>query len=184
MTSSGPGFVLGLTAAALATVGFLAYQASANIPPELDPAHLDSPAGVSFTKAPRDKRHPAALPSGSGAGRRVVYSLDDDRVWLVGTGNKVRRTFAVAPGSLDPAPGTYRVTSRSNKVTGTDGTPIEHVVRFASVDNVAIGFSAALDGATPRPDMRVKSGGIRGSRADGDAMWAFATIGHKVVVIR
>ncbi|MET9733725.1 hypothetical protein ABZZ79_24670 [Streptomyces sp. NPDC006458] len=184
MTSSSPGFVLGLTAAALVTVGFLAYQASANVPPELDHAHPASPSDVSFTKAPRDRRHPVALPSGSGAGVRVVYSLDDNRIWLVGTGNKVRRTFAVAPGSVDPAPGTYRVTSRSNRVTGTDGTPIEHVVRFANVGGVAVGFSAAVDGSTPPPDPRVRTGGIRGSRADGDAMWSFATIGHKVVVIR
>jgi hypothetical protein len=30
----------------------------------------------------------------------------------------------------------------------------------------------------------VRTGGIRESRPDGDAMWAFATIGAKVVVIR
>jgi hypothetical protein len=30
----------------------------------------------------------------------------------------------------------------------------------------------------------VKTGGIRESRTDGEAMWMFATIGQKVVVIR
>lgn len=113
-----------------------------------------------------------------------MYSVAADRVWLVGADGKVTRTFAVTPGSVDPAPGTYPVTSRSNSVTGTDGTPIEHVVRFTSVDGVAIGFSAALDGSAPAADPAVRTGGIRESRPDGDAMWRFATIGEKVVVIR
>jgi hypothetical protein len=34
------------------------------------------------------------------------------------------------------------------------------------------------------PDPRSRTGGIRQSRADGNAMWEFATIGQKVVVIR
>jgi hypothetical protein len=184
VTSSSAGFVAGLTAAAVATVGFLAYQASATVPPELRNPQAASPKDVSVTKAPRDKEHPAALPSGSGSGERVVYSVDDDRVWLVGHGNKVLRTFPVTPGSVDPAPGSYAVTSRSNAVTGTDGTPVEHVVRFTSAQGVSIGFSAAVDGSTPRPEPHVKTGGIRESRKDGNAMWDFATIGRKVVVIR
>jgi hypothetical protein len=105
-------------------------------------------------------------------------------VWLVSAGNRVENTFKVMPGSVDPRPGSYAVTSRSNAVTGTDGVPVEHVVRFASVGGVVIGFSAAVDGSSPRPDPEIKTGGIRESRADGDAMWMFATIGQKVVVIR
>lgn len=112
-----------------------------------------------------------------------MYSLDDDRVWLVGSDGGVKRTFEVAPGSVDPLPGTYAVTSRAAAVTGTDGTPIEHVVRFTTAHDVTIGFSAALDGSLPEPDPTVKTGGIRQSVADGDAMWDFATIGQAVVVI-
>ena len=182
---SSSGFVAGLTAAAIAVVGYLTYQASAHAPDDLGRPSASKSSGASASNAPRDKKNPAALPGDSGAGARVVYSLDDDRVWLVGARGKVKRTFTVTPGSVDPAPGTYAVTSRSNSVTGTDGTPIEHVVRFTSTDGVAIGFSAAVgDTATPAPDMNVPTGGIRESRADGAAMWQFATIGAKVVVIR
>lgn len=85
---------------------------------------------------------------------------------------------------MDPRPGSYRVTSRAGAVTGTDGIPIEHVVRFATVNDVTIGFSAALDGSLPEPDPTMLTGGIRQSTADGDAMWEFATIGEPVVVIR
>ncbi|WP_340376776.1 hypothetical protein U5640_17810 [Streptomyces sp. SS7] len=175
--------VAGLTAAAVATVGFLAHQASTNVPPGLArSAGAATPAAA--RKAPRDRVHPTALPGNSGTGRRVVYSLDDDRVWLVGMAGNVERTFHVTPGRVDPPPGGYAVTSRSGAVTGTDGTPVEHVVRFATVDGVVIGFSAAVKAFVPAPDAPVRTGGIRQTRPDGDAMWDFATIGQRVVVIR
>jgi hypothetical protein len=185
MTGSSSGIVAGLTVAALATVGFLAYQASASVPAGLGAtARTSAPPAVATSKAPRDRKNPAALPAGSGSGERVVYSLDDDRVWLVAKNGKVNRTFKVTPGTVDPVTGSYWVTSRSNAVTGTDGTPIQHVVRFTSTGGIAIGFSAAVSGATHGPDPAVKSGGIRESVEDGAAMWEFATIGQSVVVIR
>ncbi|MEV5173485.1 hypothetical protein AB0L10_20910 [Streptomyces flaveolus] len=184
MAGTSSGIVAALTAAALGTVGFLAYRAQATVPASLGagPAVHATPT----SKAPRDRHNPTALPSGSGTGERVVYSVDDDRVWLVTPGNRVQRTFPVRPGSVDPPVGTYWVTSRSNTATGTDSIPIEHVVRFTSVDGVAIGFSAAVDGGAEgmAADSGVKTGGIRETRADGDAMWNFATIGVRVVVIR
>jgi hypothetical protein len=181
VANSSSTFVAGLTVAALATVGFLAFQASASAP--ADPARPQrGGAPVAASKAPRDKGHPA-LPGDSGTGERVVYSLDDDRVWLVGANGKVKRTFKVTPGTVDPPPGSYAVTSRSSAVTGTDGTPIEHVVRFTTVNDVTIGFSAAVNGPPPEPDPTVRTGGVRESAADGDVMWRFATIGQSVVVI-
>ncbi|MFF2126687.1 hypothetical protein ACFVW1_15065 [Streptomyces olivochromogenes] len=183
MARSSSGFVAGLTAAAVAVVGFLAYQASANVPDTLGKP-LAGASKVPTTKAPRDKKNPVALPTASGRGERVVYSVDDDRVWLVDANNRTERTFKVTPGTVDPAVGTYAVTSRSKAVTGSDGTQVEHVVRFSVVDGVAIGFSSAIDGSTGSPDSTKKLGGIRETRKNGTAMWNFATIGVKVVVIR
>jgi hypothetical protein len=183
-TSSG--IVAALTAAALGAVGFLAYQAHATAPAHLGvrPAAGAPPLTTTGT-APGDRGNPTALPRGSGMGERVVYSVDDDRVWLVGATNRVQRTFRVNPGNIDPPIGTYWVTSRSSAVTGSDGIPVEHVVRFTSVEGLAIGFSAAV-GNAPRtaPDPNARTGGIRETRADGEAMWDFATIGVRVVVIR
>ncbi|MEU5662839.1 hypothetical protein [Streptomyces longwoodensis] len=185
MAVSSAGIVAGLTAAALATVGFLGWQAAAHVPADLaHPADAARTSGISATKAPRDSGRPAALPSGSGKGERVVYSVDDDRVWLVGAAGTVLRTFTVTPGALDPSPGAYAVTSRANRVTGTDGTPVEHVVRFATAQGLAIGFSAAVDGSAPTAGADVRTGAIRASRADGNALWSFATLGRRVVVIR
>ncbi|MEU3610981.1 hypothetical protein ABZ725_01510 [Streptomyces sp. NPDC006872] len=183
MPSNSATFVAGLTAAALTTVGFLAFHASANAP--AGPAEpLRSGAPAKAASAHRDKERSAALPDDSGVGERVVYALSGDRVWLVGSNDEVKRTFKVAPGSVDPLPGSYDVSSRSGAVTGTDGTPIEHVVRFTTVDGVTIGFSAALDGSLPEADPTVKTGGIRETVADGNAMWDFATIGQRIIVIR
>ncbi|MET9675239.1 hypothetical protein ABZY68_19395 [Streptomyces sp. NPDC006482] len=187
MARSSSGIVAGLTAAAVAAVGFLAYQASASAPADLSlkprtpgaVAPSVSPSGGPKQPAP----NPLAVPANSGTGERVVYALSDRRVWLVDGKGKASRTFTVMPSTVHPAPGAYTVTSRSGSVRGSDGVQIEHVVRFATTEDVAIGFSAAVDGSTPTPDPSRKTGGIRMKRADGDALWTFAVIGAKVVVI-
>lgn len=153
MVRSSSGIVAGLTAAALAVIGFLTYQASAYAPDDLSSPRATESAPAA-EKAPRDRNHPTALPTGSGTGERVVYSLDDDRVWLVDDGDRVRLTFQVSPGKVDPLPGRYVVTSRSGTIVGSDGVAVEHVVRFADLDGIAIGFSAAVDGSTTPPTPR------------------------------
>ncbi|MDN3294839.1 hypothetical protein QWM81_12405 [Streptomyces ficellus] len=177
----------GLTAAALTAIGFLAYQASAGAPaglsgkPSAPSASASAPVPGGAPKQPA--ADPLALPERSGTGVRVVYALGDRRVWLVGPNGKVTRTFPVMPSTVHPAPGTYTVTSRSGSVPGSDGVRIEHVVRFANVDGVTIGFSAAVDGSMASPDPDRRTGGIRMKRADGNAMWTFATVNSKVVVV-
>ena len=185
MSRGSSGFVAGLTAAAVAVVGFLAYQASAKAPDRLGAPGPDASASpdASVSPTPKPTRDPKALPARSGTGERVVYALRADRVWLVGAGDEVRRTFTVTPSTVDPAPGTFEVTSRTRAALGSDGVPVEHIVRFTSVDGVTIGFSAAVDGSTVRPDQSQRTGGIRESRADGAAMWRFAGNGTTVVVV-
>ncbi|MDV9201529.1 hypothetical protein R6M67_40860 [Streptomyces sp. Wh19] len=175
----------GLTAAALVAVGVLAFQASAKVPDNLAAPKPKASATTTEHAKPKEKSRPAALPKGSGTGKRVVYALEDRRVWLVDADGKVDRTFEVMPSALNPLPGTYQVnTPRSGAPTkGSDGVMIEHVVRFAMVDDVAVGFSAAVDGSMESPDPTLKTGGVRMSREDGDAMWGFAMVGTKVVVL-
>ncbi|WP_369205039.1 L,D-transpeptidase [Streptomyces sp. PU-14G] len=181
--------VAGLTAAALAVIGFFAYQASAAQDraerPSAAKTAKPSPGddGGDDAKGHAPSKKETALPARSGEGLRVVYALERQRVWLVGKDGKATRTFEVAPSSVSPQPGTYEVTSRSSHVKGSDGVPVENVVRFASVDGVTIGFSAALDGSTPDPDTSRKTGGIREKRKDGEALWLHAPIGTRVVVV-
>ncbi|WP_327369337.1 hypothetical protein [Streptomyces sp. NBC_01217] len=188
MSRGSSGIVAGLTAAALAAVGFLAYQASANAPDSVaapKPKTSSSAPATGHDKPEDSKKPPAELPAGSGTGKRVVYALEDRQVWLVDADEDVTRTFEVMPSALNPKPGTYQVgTPRSGPPTrGSDGVMIEHVVRFAMVDGVSVGFSAAVDGSMKSPDPSLKTGGVRMSRADGDAVWEFATVRTKVVVL-
>jgi hypothetical protein len=182
---SSSGIVAGLTAAAVAAIGFLAYQASANVPDTLGSARPDSSASASpsASSSPEGNEKATDLPAGSGTGVRVVYGIEAERVWLVGDGGKVTRTFEVMPSTVDPLPGQYTVTSRIGQGLGSDGVQIENVVLFTSVDGVVIGFSAATDGSLSSPDPTLKTGGIREKPADGDAMWTFAAIGTPVVVV-
>ncbi|MEV4917748.1 L,D-transpeptidase [Streptomyces tirandamycinicus] len=184
MARSSSGTVAGLTAAALAVVAFLAYQASANVPESLAKPRAAAPSArpSEAAAAEEPRKDPLAVPTGSGTGVRVVYSLGERRVWLVGA-EQLTQTFPVMPSTISPKPGTYEVTSRSGRIEGSDGVEIEHVVRFATVDDVSIGFSAAVDGSMSSPVPGTKTGGVRMKRADGDAMWTFATIGSKVVVV-
>ncbi|MEU5270766.1 hypothetical protein [Streptomyces hygroscopicus] len=176
----------GLTAAALGVVGFLGYQAAATAPDHPTQARPGSHASQSKEKdkdRARQKKKSTALPAASGTGERVVYALDDKRVWLVGADGKATRTFEVGPSPASPDPGTYAVTSRNEGGVGSDGVQVEHVVVFHSEGGVVFGFSAAVDGSMPDPNARKRTGAVRESRADGSALWEFAEVGTKVVVI-
>lgn len=179
--------VAALTAAALGGVGFLAYQASATAPDRPAQSVRDSRADGSKDKARTkdtgDKKKSTALPAKSGSGLRVVYALGDRRVWLVDADEKATHTFVVSPSTASPAPGTYEVTSRVASTIGSDGVQVEHVVVFNTDAGVVYGFSAAVDGSLPDPNATKKTGGIRESRADATAMWQFAQVGTKVVVL-
>lgn len=190
--SSAGAFVAALTAAALAAVGLLAYQASAAQEKAADTAarkpstsaSSEPEASPKSENSPKSEKKPTALPAGSGSGQRVVYALEAQRVWLVDASEKVIRTYEVSPSTVSPPPGKYSVTSRSAHITGSDGVPVENVVRFTQVGDAVVGFSAALDEKKqPTPDPSKKTGGIRESRKDGEAMWLFATIGTPVIVV-
>lgn len=180
--------VAGLTAVALAVIGFFAFQASAAQDdagkPSASRPSSPSPGASDAKKKPPKEVDEKALPAKSGKGTRVVYALERRRVWLVKGDSKVTRTFAVVPSTVSPTPGTYKVGSRSSHITGSDGVPVENVVRFANVEGVTIGFSAAVDGSMPdASDGTRKTGGIREARDDGEALWLLATIGTRVVVV-
>ncbi|WP_031083897.1 hypothetical protein [Streptomyces sp. NRRL WC-3549] len=185
MAKGSSAIVAGLTAAAVAAVGFLAYQASANAPESVTAPSSQASGAAAGGQSPKPgpPRDPLAVPADSGTGARVVYAPAKRRVWIVDAAEKSLRTFTVMPSSVSPPPGTYQVSSRSGTIKGSDGVPIEHVVRFADVDGVTVGFSAAQDGSMKAPDPTMKTGGVRMKRPDGNAMWTFATIGATVVVV-
>ena len=134
---------------------------------------------------------PAPLPADSGSGRRVVFSEGQQRVWLVGHRDRVRRTYLVSGSVHDNLdPGTYSVYSRSERAWGIDDSgTMRYFVRFAQGDRAAIGFhdipvddgrrvQSVADLGTPQ-----SHGCIRQRRTDAVALWRFAPVGTTVVVV-
>jgi hypothetical protein len=133
----------------------------------------------------------AELPAESGEGRRIVFDMSDQRVWLVSANEKVRRTYLVSGSLTDNLePGSYEVYSKSEDAIGIDDSgTMKYMVRFAHGTRAAIGFHdiPVLDGervqtvaelGTPR-----SHGCIRQRRVDAKALWDFAPLGTPVAVL-
>jgi lipoprotein-anchoring transpeptidase ErfK/SrfK len=146
--------------------------------------------------APADSKPPAAaaLPAGSGSGKRVVYDISAQQVWLVDASDVVARTYRVSGSRYDQLEaGTYQVFSRSRHATSWHGTEsMEFMVRFHRGARSNIGFhdipvhastgvevQTLADLGTPLSD-----GCIRQDVADAAALWEFAPVGTSVVVLR
>ena len=139
-----------------------------------------------------DSAKSADLPANSGRGRRVVFDISGQRVWLVGDGGNAFDTYLVSGStSNNLKPGRYRVFSRSRHAVGFDQhSTMEYFVRFARGENSNIGFhDVPVDSngkrvqsvdelGTPR-----SAGCIRQKRADAKRMWRFADTGTRVVVV-
>jgi lipoprotein-anchoring transpeptidase ErfK/SrfK len=133
-----------------------------------------------------------AAPPNSGSGRRVVYSKSRMRVWIVESNGAVARTYRVSGRLSQPAPGTYKVFSRSSYTCNIKATNVcmRWMVRFTkgpSGDNIGFHEIPRRDGVPVQSDSQLGqalSGGcVRQSTADAWAMWNWAGIGTKVVVL-
>ncbi|MEV6177904.1 hypothetical protein ACIHAR_24315 [Streptomyces sp. NPDC052016] len=179
-------WVTGLTAGAIVVVGALTVKAEQGPHPTASTAKpsATAAAGAEPAASPSATTPTAApVPDGSGTGRRIVYSLEQRRVWLVDADDEARRTFTVWPGTVDPDPGSYTVSLRKDATTGSDGVQIEHIIYFSAKSGVNIAFSNAVDGSSPPPASGTRTGGIRMAKADGSALWAFGATGTNVRVV-
>jgi hypothetical protein len=130
------------------------------------------------------------LPAGSG--RRVVYSNSLQRVWWVTRYDVVVESYAVSGRRGEPSAGTYKVYSKSVKAwAGHDGITMNHMIRFARGETLAIGFHAIPrypDGTPLQTEDELggyrSAGCVRQADADAAALFAWAEVGTKVVVTR
>lgn len=133
-----------------------------------------------------------ALPAKSGTGRRIVYDISAQRVWLVAGNNQVIRSYLVS-GSTDPqllGPGTYTVSSSSRRSSATSGKDSMHYfVGFTRGNGYLLGFHdiAVRPDGTPvesRSDLGTfgATPGITQWASDAKALWDFASAGTPVVV--
>jgi lipoprotein-anchoring transpeptidase ErfK/SrfK len=131
-----------------------------------------------------------ALPADTGWGKRIVFDISDQRVWLVDAGEKVRRTYLVSGSVTDNLdPGTYAVYSRSRWATGVDDSgTMQYFVRFTHGDHAAIGFHSIPTKNGHLLQTRAQLGTpqshgcIRQALPDAIRLWNFAPVGTKVVV--
>lgn len=131
-------------------------------------------------------------PPDGGSGRRVVYSNSGQRVWLVEDNGTVSRSYAVSGKQGVPAPGNYSVFSKSRVSRSASGNlKLEYMVRFAQGESLAIGFHAIPtkpNGSTIQSEEELgqyrSAGCVRQRRSDAVAMWDFADVGVRVVVLR
>jgi hypothetical protein len=165
-----------------------------SIPTTSGPSDGGEPAALIRSAADRS----VALPARSGQGRRVVFDMSRQRVWLVDEadkgdegdeGEEVLRSYLVSGSELDNlGPGTYEVYSRSRHATGIDGSSMDFMVRFTTGDNAPIGFHdiPEMDGEPVQTRAQLGTplshGCVRQARPDAVALWRFAPVGTTVVV--
>lgn len=155
-------------------------------------------AQESLTAARVPGHHPAlraaiarpAVPARSGHGKRVVFDISDQRVWLVRKGGEVASTYLVSGSLTDNLhPGHYAVYSRSRWAVGIDDSGVmQYFVRFTRGKHAAIGFHSIPTKHGRRLQTRQQLGTpqshgcIRQWLPDAIRLWHFAPLGTRVVV--
>jgi lipoprotein-anchoring transpeptidase ErfK/SrfK len=131
------------------------------------------------------------LPADSGTGKRIVFGVGAQRVWLVDAGGTVVRTYPVSGSKYhNLSLGTYSVTSKSRVATAYDSDErLPFMVRFAYGRTAPIGFHAIPllpDGtrveARSELGKPASDGCVREWITDARALWRFAPVGTTVVV--
>ena len=140
------------------------------------------PAPPSFPAAPFD----------SGNGRRIVYSVEQQRVWWVDDANNVVNSYLVSGRANTPRPGHYSVFSKSRHTTSLNGASrMEFMVRFTWGNSAAIGFHSIPVNRRGQPlqseaelGQYRSAGCIRQRYADAAGLYDFAHVGTAVVVVK
>lgn len=131
------------------------------------------------------------LPAATGTGKRVVFSMSRQRVWLVGSKGVPQVTYLVS-GSLtnNLKPGRYDVYSRSRWAVGIDDSGVmQYFVRFTRGENAPIGFHSipTKNGRALQKESQLGTpqshGCIRARLADAKRLYQFAPPGTDVVVV-
>ena len=133
-----------------------------------------------------------SLPAKSGEGRRVVYSISRQRVWVVGKEEQIVRTFLVSGKRDRPAKGTYRVFSQSLESFSPleSGITFRYMTRFAKgLNGINIGFHEIpkKNGVPMQTESQLGipqgSGCLRSATADAMFIYDWAKPGTQVVVV-
>jgi lipoprotein-anchoring transpeptidase ErfK/SrfK len=139
------------------------------------------------------RRFAPRLPRNSGDGRRVVYSNSLQWVWVVDKNEEVVRSMPVSGRRGVPAPGTYKVTTKSLWSFSLDfeGVNFRWMTRFATgPEGGNIGFHEIprKDGKALQTEAQLGSfagsGCVRMATQDVKFIYRWAQPGTAVVVLR
>jgi lipoprotein-anchoring transpeptidase ErfK/SrfK len=170
-------------------------EAAAGTPTASRPARVkQSPAQLlthTLKKTVQTKRPPSPYPDapeGSGEGRRIVYCISCQQVWLVEDDEYVYSSYAVSGRRGYPRTGTYKVIRKVHP--GYSHTlRLPYFVGFTFGTTTDVGFHGIpLDnGRQIQSDSQLgtyrSSGCVRQNQTDAKRLWDFAPMGTKVVVI-
>lgn len=150
-----------------------------------------TPRETTPTTTPTPDHEP--LPAGSGHGKRVVYSLAMNYVWLVNQNDQVVRSYLVSGTRFGQVrPGDYTVINRLRYTTSYHGTEkMEYMVTFTRGENAAIGFHSIPIRLSDGEPLQTKDqlgqslsdGCVRQAKADAAALWDFAPMRTPVIVL-
>ena len=142
------------------------------------------------TVPPAPTTPPAEVLPESGAGRRVVFSIQGQRMWWVDESGAVLRTSLVSGRPNTPQTGTFQVYSKTLNATGLDGSRMDYFVRFTKGPaGWAIGFHdiPVMDGVPVQTveqlGQPLSHGCIRQREEDAVFTWDFLQVGDTVVVV-
>lgn len=132
------------------------------------------------------------IPAGSGSGKRIVFDLSEQRVWLVDAQNRIRRTYLGSGSRHDNLHvGHFEVYSKSRYAVSYDyAETMQYMVRFDPGNSSPLGFHTIPVDGEGQPVQTLKqlgtplsAGCIRQADADARALWRFAPIGTEVWIV-
>jgi len=134
---------------------------------------------------------PPGVPHDSGSGRRVIFSNQRHRVWLIEPDGSISGNFFVSGRADKPKPGSYQVFSKSrHTIAGHDDIRMEYMVRFTWGVEQAIGFhNIPIDGFGEAMQSEAQlgtyqsEGCVRLRDDQAAALFAWAKVGTQVVVV-
>jgi lipoprotein-anchoring transpeptidase ErfK/SrfK len=173
-------------------VGIASSAVSRTSPAPAPVAAEAVPNVVAASTSTKSAATTAKLPHDSGKGRRVVYSVKHQRVWLVGGKGVVKRTYLVSGRLSQPPPGHFRVYSKSRWTSSTvSAETMQYMVRFThgARTGTPIGFHSIPRDYSGHAAQSVhdlgkplSAGCIRQRLRDAAYLWRFAPVGTTVVV--
>ncbi len=129
-------------------------------------------------------------PANSGTGRRIVYSISQQRVWTVESNNTVSHFWKVSGRLGAPSVGTYAIQSRS-PMSSSGSLALPYMQRFVQARSGKwIGFHGIPlrpDGTPIQSDAQLgtalSAGCVRMNQTDVKTLWDWAPLGTTVVVL-